>query len=98
MPEPAAQKRLRYAARRAAGICVLCGRSRAEVGVRCLECVVAVMRRYDALKRRRKCVTCGKHFAQRGLRCCVCAEKNYSAVERGKKKFSKREPAMPNPT
>ena len=86
MPEPAAQKRIRYAARRAAGICVLCGRRRAEVGVRCMECVVAVMRRYDALKARRKCVTCGKHFAQRGLRCCVCAEANQAQVERWKRR------------
>ena len=88
MPEPATQKRIRYYTRRAAGICVLCGKRRAEVGVRCLECVVVVLRRYDALKARRKCVTCGKHFAQRGLRCCVCAEKNHSAVQRCQKRGS----------
>ena len=86
MPEPTTQKRLRYYARRAAGICVLCGRSRAEVGVRCMECVVVVLRRYDALKARRKSVTCSKHFAQRGLRCCVCAEANQAQVERWKRK------------
>ena len=54
--------------------------------------------RYAALKARGKCVVCGKHFAQRGLRCCVCAEANHAAVERWKKKFSKREPTMPNLT
>lgn len=67
-----------YAERKAKGLCVSCGKNKAENGVRCEKCKTIVKRnrmlRKEYLLSKGKCIVCGKTNAVQGKKTCFkCA-------------------------
>ena len=71
-------KKERYEARKAAGLCVLCGKPAAEGKVKCAECTEKEKKYNKELREWRKsiniCTACGKYPAYNGSMCLVCRQ------------------------
>lgn len=81
-------KKERYEARKAAGLCVWCGKPAAEGQTRCLECKAKKAAYAKDMREWRKsigiCTVCGKNPAYRGSTCLVCKQDHNEAMREKK--------------